>query len=467
MKLNKFLLDIKEEWIDSVKSVYRNVENNLYDIFKNPTKREIAEIGKKNKYGMIRFIALPNKTLYIFNGELLHHEVLKKLDINRYEGKSFTGTAMIDKGGTAEYLNNDFLDAFLDDTGYNSVLTPLHKNLIKNDWSWVDKYFPNFSVAWGLEKRKVINKLNKRKNIREEWIDTIVTDRRALGNDPTIKTDIFKNPTKKEMDEFGNTLRYIAYAPTKKLFVFSSKTLHPEIALKLNLGTKDWWLNDDILGGVAVFEYGKWITDDIHNITYGIKYFNATTVNKILEKDWSWVDKYINVSNYLVEIKKKKNKLLSKRKNIKEEWSDTIERQYGTKVQFDVFINPSRKEIMEIVDERYKTFRFYANSNKKFYVFSSELLHLDVIEKFGENWKSRKGLTGTAKVYGKTIQFLQSDEINAFLQNGPRYTKAEYFKNLIENDWSWIDKYLNNFSSDWNEIKKKIEDKLKYIKEEK
>ena len=72
MKLEQF---VKEEWEETTK-----IGKETYEIFKNPSNKEM--MGLKAKDGEVRFIAFfPTKTLYAFNGDLLHHIAYYKINI--------------------------------------------------------------------------------------------------------------------------------------------------------------------------------------------------------------------------------------------------------------------------------------------------------------------------------------------------------------------------------------------------
>ena len=123
--------------------------------------------------------------------------------------------------------------------------------------------------------------------------------------------EVFKNPTKKEMNEIDKDffaanykkkpfLRYFADNRNKTFYVFSGRIPHLSVAHELNFSTKDHYSGGYLIGGQAVWEKNKWVTRAIHNIEGS----DEEAKKKFTSIDWSWVDKYISSKKEISRIKK-------------------------------------------------------------------------------------------------------------------------------------------------------------------
>ena len=83
---------LKEEWVDTTKNFDFDKAND-YDIFVNPTSKELSEFIN------IRFIVdKKNKKLYVFNIELLHENACKAIGIPYSMKQNYFGYGIIKKG---------------------------------------------------------------------------------------------------------------------------------------------------------------------------------------------------------------------------------------------------------------------------------------------------------------------------------------------------------------------------------
>jgi hypothetical protein len=72
MKLKDFL---KEEWFKTVK----NVDGDIFEIFVNPTKKELTDLYK-DEISYVRFlIDMKEEKVYVWDGDLLHEDVSRKI----------------------------------------------------------------------------------------------------------------------------------------------------------------------------------------------------------------------------------------------------------------------------------------------------------------------------------------------------------------------------------------------------
>jgi len=261
--------------------------------------------------------------------------------------------------------------------------------------------------------------------LQEEWADSFKTSHRYKNSESTV--EVFKNPSMKEMDEVAQNIdyddddeqkrkeiRYIAYGPTKTLYVFNPNTLHGYIAVHLKLKDYD---KVPVVGGVATKINGKWTTTAAHNVDI---FVNKATK----EADWTWIDKYIITTPYL-------------KKFLKEEWADSftikdpVTRRSKT---VEIFRNPSRKE-MEEASNRGNTLRFIATLNpKKLLIWDANILHGPVAHEFkidihGNNPNIVAGIIkrkGSSWVMDSSFSYLRAE--------------SDIKKQIRLKNWRWTDK---------------------------
>lgn len=124
MKLKEL---IKEEYFDTLKlSYYKKDQNhNTYDVFVNPSKKELGETVRDRNSNALRYIIdLKNKKLYVFSFNLLHSMVAKKLKI--LYGMADSDEAIF---GVGTFVNGKL------NTGRKGALRAIKEN------EWLRKYF--------------------------------------------------------------------------------------------------------------------------------------------------------------------------------------------------------------------------------------------------------------------------------------------------------------------------------------
>jgi hypothetical protein len=127
---------------------------------------------------------------------------------------------------------------------------------------------------------------------------------------------VFKNPSYREMfRELGPSVRFSADDQTKTVYAWNADAeLHPFFRKSARLSCPErnkfmFWC-DLILEGVAAAHGGKYImfiSDGLEGrvaIARGID-DKQIFAKKVLMRDWSWVDRYIEVSPYLNQLRKK------------------------------------------------------------------------------------------------------------------------------------------------------------------
>ena len=130
---------------------------------------------------------------------------------------------------------------------------------------------------------------------------------------------------------------------------------------------------------------------------------------------------------------------------LKEKYLNTFHQDYGNE-DFEVFINPSKKELRELVNQE-GGFRFLIDfKNKKFYAFSSRMFHDTVISKLPNlpNWIEfwKKGV-GLEYIYtgAKAGDRYESDAMIRFGAESYKYEGK--LKQLSEQDWRWTGSFID------------------------
>ena len=221
----------------------------------------------------------------------------------------------------------------------------------------------------------------------EEWKDTYKFGHKTV--------EVFVNPTKRELMDLGNIMRFFADNRTKKLYVWNGNTLHVNMMKKLNLmNGKDFYsikgLN--LMGGSAIKKDGKYILQAVDNIYVQ----GSKAIIKFLSKDWSWVEKYgIKVKNSpgIKELEdvlfrdRIVDKLRKSELKLPEEFNDAI--KVGNRT-IEIFTQPFKQKELESIQGKYKAVRFIADLNKKkIYAFPETFLHYLALPKKGYPWREK------------------------------------------------------------------------------
>jgi len=121
---------LREEWADSV----QDVDGETYEIFRNPDAKDFSDLRKEGAEYIRFLIDLKSKTVYVWDGDLLHRHVAKSLkkpyDIEGTDGYVY-GDGRIKKG-----------KILFDGTSYNTVKD--NKEVFEDKkYPWISKYFNN------------------------------------------------------------------------------------------------------------------------------------------------------------------------------------------------------------------------------------------------------------------------------------------------------------------------------------
>lgn len=103
----------------------------------------------------------------------------------------------------------------------------------------------------------------------------------------SISSEVFINPTQKELREIGDTIRFLADANQERVYVWDSDILHRQAEMGLfgHQATKP-----GILLGVAKRNGSKYEMTGSDQLIYQRK------ITTIFEYDWTWADRYIVIT---------------------------------------------------------------------------------------------------------------------------------------------------------------------------
>ena len=130
-----------------------------------------------------------------------------------------------------------------------------------------------------------------KKYIEEEWAISAAPE----WNRTKENIDVFVNPGPGDFKETGDICRFIADKKKKKLYIFNGRKLLHNEAHKAIYGS----LNVDFhffLWGVAEKRGGKWEMTESDVCDFGK--VGSTIPPEKMKKDYSWVNKYINIDNF-------------------------------------------------------------------------------------------------------------------------------------------------------------------------
>lgn len=136
-----------------------------------------------------------------------------------------------------------------------------------------------------------------------------------------IHFDIFINPTSSDYQELTklkvNEVRFIADDRSKKLFISDSgKSLHHQMVVDIGGSVLENYNSREYpqLHGVARISGSKAFMTESDVLRIGIKEmmpFQQNWLRKLLSCNWSWADRYLEITSYLTNFKtQNKNQLI-------------------------------------------------------------------------------------------------------------------------------------------------------------
>jgi hypothetical protein len=140
-------------------------------------------------------------------------------------------------------------------------------------------------------------------NLSEEWVQHITT-RWGVG-------DIYRNPSSSDYRELyshytSHAVRFMAYYPSKECYVWDiNLEIHYNVAKLVGLSTQfNASYNFNLLSGYASLQGGKFFMTgiDVSDIFTNKSDANKVFVKQLLSKDWSWLKKYIDYTNYFKKL---------------------------------------------------------------------------------------------------------------------------------------------------------------------
>jgi hypothetical protein len=254
-----------------------------FEVFVNPTIKEIREVTSDSSWSMLKFIAdNRHKKLYVWKWVGPLHEPAwrqisgKDLNTDITTGNVMPGYARL-KGSKLEMRETDaggFFDDYIEDT------TDIDAE--KEKWKWLSKYMDT--------KRAFF--------MNEEYFG------RFKGDYSGKKFTVFKNPTSKEIREtaeISGSIRFIADAKTKDIYIWNAMGgIHIDVwdeDRDVNKGRhyEDAVLDLEVLWGVCKIRGGKMVMTDSDNILAGYPPHDDLPQ---LKHNMKWLNRYIEIDRY-------------------------------------------------------------------------------------------------------------------------------------------------------------------------
>ena len=139
MDLKRILQKIEEEWVAGTE----NIGGEYREIFKNPTKSEIIDLGEEDH--SIRFIAdRGNREVYIASGDVFHDIIVKELSKRmEYILENFSGSGWIQRGEVEVRALSDqyWIEEF---EGMKSKKR-VEEEVLSGYYDWMERY--NFNLS--------------------------------------------------------------------------------------------------------------------------------------------------------------------------------------------------------------------------------------------------------------------------------------------------------------------------------
>jgi hypothetical protein len=132
------------------------------------------------------------------------------------------------------------------------------------------------------------------KHILEEYL--------TLFTRSQFSTPLFLNPSRSELRELGDAIRFIADSSQKKLYAGDANVVvHPDITKVLNLksgGPTQLW-------GYARRRGNQYVLTGSDSLRHKIdlRDLYGDYVEEFFGYDWAWVNKYVNINPYFEFVK--------------------------------------------------------------------------------------------------------------------------------------------------------------------
>ena len=122
--------------------------------------------------------------------------------------------------------------------------------------------------------------------------------------------EIFFNPDRKELRQCGEDVRFTADADRKKLYVWDAHFAnHRDVNQKIYGGAH--WLLMPLFTGIARRNGSKYYVNESHELELGLQsQVGRVLLKEVLALDWSWVNKYMEINNFINHLKTRLSKPL-------------------------------------------------------------------------------------------------------------------------------------------------------------
>lgn len=260
-----------------------------FEIFVNPSKKELNEITKTSNY--IRFSAIHNKKrVYVWSADKeIHYHVNK--NIPEMRNVKFTDTF----SGVAKKKGQKYIT--IESDYFDHQKLSIREEILKKDWSWLNIY--HIYMDSFIESRKVYLE----QILGEKYAFRFGRRTTPASYEDAPSPEVFVNPSKKEFREAAQTagaVRFYADDLNKKVYIWDAIALnHYDAWDYFPGGVKKGRVYDDgsLLAGQAIVRGNTIEFDGSDNIVFGRD--APDRVRDTLTRDWSWVDKYIPVTRIM------------------------------------------------------------------------------------------------------------------------------------------------------------------------
>jgi len=128
---------------------------------------------------------------------------------------------------------------------------------------------------------------------------------RAKSTVPKVGTvEVFKNPTPRDRKTLGNIIRFTADNRKKVVYAWIYDQAH-HVDVSKAVGIRHVYNDPDLLTGAAAWSGSKWVfsSSDFLKDFKRMVGSESDFVNALLSNDWSWADRYIDVSTTLDKLR--------------------------------------------------------------------------------------------------------------------------------------------------------------------
>jgi hypothetical protein len=310
-----------------------------FEIFKNSS---IKEMHKINSNGVRLLINMKTKNYYAFDFSLLHDKAYY----------------IIASGINTEEFDEDSIVRAEADFSSGKLYIIWFK-----PWIWIKK-IKEKDVESIFKSHGVSTIFKEKKNIKEEY-ETLVKPHGYNG----AAYEIYKNPT---MSDIKTILKIQRQDPKN----------HPdEFRFLVNKETGDMYAFSYLLAHTDAIKQGLKMSDPKHNKFFGCV---GKLSGKLIRWShfWYFSEKDIDLCNNLIKEKGWESKFIKGDDFFNEEYVGRIIKFTGKESEFEVFKNPSKREMAECGDVR-----FIADlKNKNLYISNAyNCIHNDILRAIGKN----------------------------------------------------------------------------------